>query len=415
MNILLIYPQPDILRKPRFGFSYELLILATVLELKHKIHIKDYSCEDFNENELLMFCRNESIELVLIECDSFALKRSQNIVQASNIVNLLSPTIITVTYGNYCYITKKKFASATHTIVENDINNIINIVNRYSSVIINEINSFDDLPYINRGLLLKIPYYARYSHCTLLQTAKGCENTCIFCQRKGWQNGYVMHSDDYVINEIELIKQRGYKDIWIIDENFTFNLLRAKRLLKRIEKDSISGGLNFFISSWANIDDEFIRLAASCNIRIISFGIESGNQEILNYYRKNIRINTIPDIIRYTNNCGIFTVGNFIIGAPKETKESIEQTFSLIRKCEFDQVNIKILNYMIGSELYESLDCLQKKSDSVFSCKENGLTSFSLNEMVRIKEQFLKEYYKEHRVMIKNKIARFGKPYDTVF
>lgn len=415
MNILVIYPQPDFVRKPRFGFSYELLTLATVLEKSHRVYIKDYSCEEYSRDQLIEFCCKASIEIALIECDSFALKRSQNIVHASQIINLLSSSIRTIAYGNYCYITKKCFSSATHTITENDINAIVTVVNRYSAEQLEKIESFDDLPYVNRKLLLSIPYYARYSLCTLLQTAKGCENTCIFCQRKGWQSHYVKHSDDYVINELIEIKQQGYKDIWIIDENFTFDLPRAKRLLRRIAKESSINNLNFFISTWANIDCEFIRLAATCNIRIMSFGIESGNQDILKYYRKNININSVPDTIRYANMCGIFTVGNFIIGAPKETRKSIEQTFSLIKECEFDQVNIKILDYMIGSELYESLSVEQRQADSIFSCKENNLSAFTLEEMIQIKESFLKDYYKEHKKVIEAKIKRFGRPYNTVF
>ena len=60
-----------------------------------------------------------------------------------------------------------------------------------------------------------------------------------------------------------------------------------------------------------NIDEEFLDLAKQCNIKIISFGIESGNKEILRFYRKNINIDEVPSIIRYANSLGIFTVGNF--------------------------------------------------------------------------------------------------------
>lgn len=84
-------------------------------------------------------------------------------------------------------------------------------------------------------------------------------------------------------------------------------------------------------------------LAKQCNIKIISFGIESGNKEILRFYRKNINIDEVPSIIRYANSLGIFTVGNFIIGAPMESESTITETFDLIKECEFDQINIKTL------------------------------------------------------------------------
>lgn len=79
----------------------------------------------------------------------------------------------------------------------------------------------------------------------------------------------------------------------------------VKRTLKKILQSGLHDDLRFFISSWVNIDEEFLDLAKQCNIKIISFGIESGNKEILRFYRKNINIDEVPSIIRYANSLGI--------------------------------------------------------------------------------------------------------------
>ena len=232
-----------------------------------------------------------------------------------------------------------------------------------------QVTEYDSLPYIDRNLLLSMDYYLENRHSTLLQTAKGCENTCVFCQRKGWQGHYVPHSDSYVLDELAIIRNQGYRNVWITDENFTFNLVRAKRLLSKMKQNGLTDGMKFFISSWANIDKEFLDLASNCNVRIISFGIESGCQENLDFYKKNIQLIHIPDLIQYANSIGIFSVGNFILGAPMETNDSIERTFALIRECGFDQVNIKTLDYMIGSTLYDSLPDTLKTNDHILDRK----------------------------------------------
>lgn len=287
MDILIVYPKPDKYKKPRFGFSYEMLTIATILSKYHRVHIKDFSCESYDECEFIEYVRRENIEVAFIECDSYALKRSQNIIHAARIIDVLNRYITTVAYGNYCYITKRNFGNAVHTITENDINSVIDRINQFEQINrITHIDAYDELPYINRDLLLAIPYYKDNSKNTLLQTSKGCENTCIFCQRKGWQSCYVTHSDDYVLSEIQDIKLNGFQNVWIADENFTFNLPRAKRLMKKIIQANLHENLRFFISSWANIDEEFLNLAKQCNVKIISFGIESGNAEILRFYRK---------------------------------------------------------------------------------------------------------------------------------
>ena len=162
-----------------------------------------------------------------------------------------------------------------------------------------------------------------------------------------------------------------------------------------------------------NIDEEFLDLAKQCNIKIISFGIESGNKEILRFYRKNINIDEVPSIIRYANSLGIFTVGNFIIGAPMESESTITETFDLIKECEFDQINIKNLDYMIGSTLYEALDDKLKTDDHVFACLENGLNVFPLVgiKRERRKDTFQSEYYNLHRSVIEKKIHLYGTPF----
>lgn len=412
MNILMIYPKPDKSKKSRFGFSYEMLMISTILAKFHNVHIRDFSCEPFDESEFVEYIRRENIDVALVECDSYALKRSQNILHAAEIIAILNQYATTIAYGNYCYITKRNFANARHTITENEINSIIGVINQLEKHnVVSYVEMYDELPYINREMLFEIPYYQENEKNTLLQTSKGCENTCIFCQRKGWQCCYVTHSDDYVLGEIIDIERKGYQNVWITDENFTFNLFRAKRLLKKIIQANLHENLRFFISSWANIDEEFLDLAKKCNIRIISFGIESGNKGILQFYRKNINVDKVPNIIQYANSIGIFTVGNFIIGAPMETEETINETFTLIRKCEFDQINIKNLDYMIGSALYETLDDKLKTEDHVFACLENGLTVFKLDDIKAKKDNFLSEYYALHRSSIEKKIRLYGTPF----
>lgn len=412
MNILVVYPRPDKQKNPRFGFSYDMMIIATVLTERHNVVIRDYSCENFDKSLFLEDVKNNQIQLALIECDSFALKRSQNIIHAKEIIDLLNPKVTTIAFGNYCYITKRQFGNANQTIMVNDVNRIIDCVNSIDRIqVISAIKEYDDIPHINRKLLQRIPYYNSNRKNTLLQTAKGCENTCVFCQRKGWQSCYLPHSDDYVLEEVRNVKNEGFCNVWITDENFTFNLKRAKRLLKKMIDEDLVKGMNYFISSWANVDKEFLDIACQSNVRIISFGIESGNENILKFYKKNIDIKHVPALIQYANQKGIFTVGNFIIGAPMESEKSIEATFNLIEKCEFDQINIKNLDYMIGSSLYDTLDESLKVNDHVFACAENGLNKLPLDEIVKIKNDFQKKYYETHRERIHDKITRFGTPF----
>lgn len=144
------------------------------------------------------YVSGEHFDLALVECDSYALKRSQNVLHAAEIIDVLNKYIPTIAYGNYCYIMKRNFGNARHTIVDNVINNIIDCINQYEEHnIVPHVKEYDEIPFIDRDMLLKISYYRKNKRNTLLQTAKGCENTCIFCQRKGWQGrGIVMSGEN---------------------------------------------------------------------------------------------------------------------------------------------------------------------------------------------------------------------------
>jgi radical SAM superfamily enzyme YgiQ (UPF0313 family) len=155
-----------------------------------------------------------------------------------------------------------------------------------------------------------------------------------------------------------------------------------------------------------------LELAKEAGVSIISFGIESANPEILKFYRKKIDLNKFQNLVEYANRIGLFTVGNFIIGAPMETEETINNTFSYILNTPFDQVNLKLLDYMAGSDLYESLSNeMKKKQRHIFACKENGLNNFPL---IHLKEKincFKAKFQETSSHRLDEKIKKMGPPY----
>lgn len=420
-NIMIIYPRPDENKSPRFGFSYDMLTIATVLSNEgHRIIIKDFSCESFCRDIFSKEIMDNSIDLTIVEFDSFALKRSENYnhgLELVDIVKKVNGRIPVIAYGHYCCISQEDITMADITIKENGLNGIIDAIAKKESIQceLPPIIDLDSLPFINRTLLDQIEFYKQNRKSTLIRTAEGCENTCVFCQRKGWQKNIQTHSDQYVIDEFKLLKEQGFINIWITDENFTFNLARAKRLLKLFIADNVTEQMKISISSWSNIDKEFLELASKANVKAISMGIESGNQKILEFYKKNIDLAKTKSIVRYANELGIFTIGNFIIGAPMENYATIDETFTFIRECEFDQVNIKTLDYMMGSELYDSVRDIALGCSHIFACSENRINQFGLQEISDTKNKFLMEYNTEKKDRLEKKILTFGTPYDVIW
>lgn len=417
MNVLFIYPQPLVKKQIRFGFSLNIAYSAAILKKEgHNVFFIDCSCTELNNQDIVLYIKHNKIRMVFVEFDSFALKRSLNKSKGVDILKTIKEydsSISTVAFGFQCIMERSHVEYADIVITDDILGCILNVVENKGKTYSYENYEFDSLPFPDRDTIESVEYYRKNKAYSLIQTAKGCLNSCSFCQRRGWQNKYSMHSDAYSLQEFELLQSRQYRNIWVSDENFTFNLTRAKRLLRLIIDNRLSANMKLAISSWSKIDFEFLELAAAANIKIISMGIESANPEILKFYNKDIDLNHVRELVKYANQVGVFMVGNFIIGAPMETKEMINNTFKYIEEVGFDQVNIKVLDYMIGSKLYETLP-KGYNEDHYFSCVENRLGLFKLDVLKSLKDNFLKNYYISHSANLREKIIKFGTPYDIV-
>jgi len=423
-KVLLIYPKPEEYKNSRFGFSLNLLYLSSILKQNNHTIVDyiDFSLYTYDENKI--YERLDICDYVIIEMDSFSLKRSNNITNAEFLlkkIKEINPSVKTIAFGYDISLYPRDVPFADYSFTSNNYESkILEIINQ-KEITFNFIKSFDLLPFPDRSLLSEyiehggsIIHKTNLMKSTLIQTSRGCLNKCTFCQRKGWYNKYLTHSVDYVISEFEYLSKNNYINIWIADDNFTFNLERAKNILLELINRKISTKMKIACSSWTKIDKEFLKLAKKANISVISFGVESADRNILRFYNKDVDLKYTCELINYANEIGLYTVGNFILGAPMETDETISKTFNFALKTPFDQVNIKILDYMIGAELFDNLPQSMKKGKRhIFACKEVGLNNFYLSELKNKINDFKIKFKKSRETMLKNKLLKYGKPYEV--
>jgi anaerobic magnesium-protoporphyrin IX monomethyl ester cyclase len=88
---------------------------------------------------------------------------------------------------------------------------------------------------------------------------------------------------------------------------------------------------------------------------MISYGIESGSQEILDQIQKGIKLDRVEQALRWTREAGIRAKGLFMIGYPQETEKTLDQTLSFIRRSPLDEINLSFLTPYPGTELYQQV------------------------------------------------------------
>ena len=87
----------------------------------------------------------------------------------------------------------------------------------------------------------------------------------------------------------------------------------------------------------------------------IAFGIESGNQMILDKAKKKTSLKTIEFAVKEAKKLKLLTQGFFIFGLPGETKETIDETINFAKKIRLDRAQFLMLDVLPGSEIWKNL------------------------------------------------------------
>jgi anaerobic magnesium-protoporphyrin IX monomethyl ester cyclase len=164
--------------------------------------------------------------------------------------------------------------------------------------------------------------------------SRGCPNKCTFCNRSIWGEAKMrFRKPAAVIEEVKWLHER-YKVREIFFQDDTFNLNR--RWLEEVLHGLIENGLNRRIAFKAQfrvnenlIDESLLRLAKQAGFWLIFYGVESGNQQMLDRMRKGTTVDEVKRAFKLTHQAGMKTLGSFLVGMPGETRETIADSIEL--------------------------------------------------------------------------------------
>ena len=118
----------------------------------------------------------------------------------------------------------------------------------------------------------------------------------------------------------------------IADENFGSNKTLTRELVDRLGETGIVWTAHGVRAR--TVDKEALTHWAANGCRSIFFGIESGSQRMLDVMEKNTSVQVNVDAVRWTQEAGLFTILQFVIGMPGESDETVQETVEFLRKCE---------------------------------------------------------------------------------
>ena len=163
------------------------------------------------------------------------------------------------------------------------------------------------------------------------------------------------HTIERVIEEIRVIvEENNIHHLIIMDDTLTVNKKRMMKLCEAIKKS----GLKFTWEGWthaATVDEEVLQTMKEAGLIRLSFGIESGDPEILKSIKKGATLKHIKNAYRIARKVGLETRGSAIIGHPHETRATAWRTLKFIRSLkDCQQMFLNVATPYPGTELYDS-------------------------------------------------------------
>jgi radical SAM superfamily enzyme YgiQ (UPF0313 family) len=216
-------------------------------------------------------------------------------------------------------------------------------------------DDLDTLPNPARDLVPLARYLAFDSHASVV-TSRGCPYECIFCSAPAWTGRKVRYRDPVkCVDEIEDLARLGFTEITIEDDLFT--LYRKHFLAVCGEMIDRNTGIRWNAFSRVDtITPEIVGTMAKAGCQAICFGVESGDQEVLDLIKKNSSLAKVKEAMRMTKDVGICALASFIVGLPGETEETLRKTveFAEELKNEFGSLyGFHILSPFPGTEVRE--------------------------------------------------------------
>lgn len=171
---------------------------------------------------------------------------------------------------------------------------------------------------------------------TNIRTSISCPFSCAFCRFPKYAGKYQTTGVEDIERELNLLnKIEAIKCVYIVDDTFNIPLKRFKEILRMMIRNKYRfKWYSFFRCSHA--DREAVELMKESGCEGVYLGLESGNDQILKNMNKIASADKYFRGIELLKEIGIVTYGNFIIGFPGETYETVRDTIHLIQQSEID-------------------------------------------------------------------------------
>ena len=214
----------------------------------------------------------------------------------------------------------------------------------------------------------------------------------------------IMKEIEYIINEL------GVSHILFQDDTLTLNKDKMVRMYKEIKKRNLKFTWEGYTR--ANlITKELLAMMKEAGLVRLSFGVESGNQRILDAIKKGVKLEDYRKAYQWCHELGIETRCSLMLGHPFETKETIKETMRFANSLKCFQAYINITMPYPGSEL---LDLAKKGYGGIkllttdwneyrrYGNAVMEMNDLKRNDLIKLQKWAYKKFYLRPRIILYN-------------
>jgi hopanoid biosynthesis associated radical SAM protein HpnJ len=221
-----------------------------------------------------------------------------------------------------------------------------------------EIQNLDALPHVTevyrRDLdvtrynvpFLLYPYVSLY-------TTRGCPAQCTFCLWPQTLSGHPWRkrSTDDVAREMAKVKEfwPEVREFFFDDDTFNIQKARTVELCSKLKPL----GLTWSCTSRVTTDFETLKAMKEAGCRLLIVGYESGDQQILKNIKKGATVERARQFTKDCHKLGLVVHGDFILGLPGETRETIRNTIDFAKELDVETIQVSVAHAYPGTELYD--------------------------------------------------------------
>lgn len=215
----------------------------------------------------------------------------------------------------------------------------------------------NEYPFPDRRLIIggfgsNIFLRTRCNVSSTILTSRGCRYNCAFCS-SGNDRMFQDYDLGRIEREIESCLSLGIRHLRISDDNLGQDRERLSELCRIMKDAKIIWRAS--IRTSRNPIEMYEEMKYS-GCEELSFGIESGDQDVLNLLRKGTTISTNTESVKRAKQAGIFVRALMMMGTPGESRETLKRNIDWVRKAKPDVVSLKIFVPYPGTAIYDNPD-----------------------------------------------------------